>query len=599
MLREFIAEYKEKFSISFKDGFWGEIAKTCDLLKDPTFHPSKKLIEILNQIIALEHEAIKIAVIGQFSSGKSTFLNTLLENEVLPTGVVPVTAKPTYIKFAPYEILSVTHINGRNEALEISALATFVDQRKDLKDIKDITIYTNNDILKNITFIDTPGLNSRSNSDTLETLRIFNEVFGVLWISLIDNAARASEKGDIELLPKFLHKNSLAILSQKDRLSNDEISRVLNYAKSEFKDNFCDIVPLSSKLEKNGDKNSGFSQVKEFLNNLENRRNDFAISKLNLIINELKDERNRFIEIYEFLENIIIKNNQIMQNLIDEKAKNYSDEFVKIYAKIKEMSKNISQTMINSLSSKTRSYYRKKGGFMNKDNFEKIDYESPFFNKDEALSKLIYNDDKLANSFRKFKNELIKFENEIKENFTKIYKDFENEILLFKGKFESLERKNDLFSIEEMSNLNKIASEVYELFLKDYERAFFEFNQKLGLFFEKIMIKIITNYHSAVILTADFIANKISKSIEDYEYDSITFSLYYPKFDEFEKILLNNLHYYEFENDFLGNSAFIFKIANELKNKKTQISTKNLAYINELKTRQKSAFNRLCDLEKS
>ncbi|MBR6952401.1 MAG: dynamin family protein [Campylobacter sp.] len=593
ILKNFIAEYKEKYNPVFKDGFWGECERICAKLKDPSFHPSKKLIEILSSISAIEHEAVKIAVIGQFSSGKSTFLNTLLGSEILPTGVVPVTAKPTLIKYAPNEMLSVTHTNGQDEVLEISALANFVDQRKDLKDIKNITIFCKNEILKNISFIDTPGLNSRSNADTNETLAIFDEVFGVLWISLIDNAARASEINEISLLPEFLKDTSIAVLSQKDRLNDDEIKRVSEYAKNTIGNHFSAIVPISSHQERKNEPDSGFSEVKGFLNSLENRRKNFAINKLNLILDSLKFERKYLIEIYEILENIIKTNDEKMQNLITQKSQIYAEEFAKFYAEIKEMSNFISKIMVENISSKQASYFRKKKGLISKENFEKIDYESPYFNKDGALSNLIYNDDRLANSFRKFKNRLAKFGEQILSEFDEIYASFENEILLFKGKFESLERQNEIFSMEEISSLNKIAGEVYELFLKDYERAFFEFKGKVELFFEKIMIKIATNYTNAVVLTADFIDNKIAKSILDYEDDSATFSLYYPKFEDFEKVLLNNLHYYEFENDFLGNGAFINRACKSLVLANQTTTDKNLNYISQLKNRQISAFDRL------
>lgn len=53
MLKEFINEYKSKFVILFKDCFLVEIARICTLLKDPTFHPSKRLIEILNEVLSL------------------------------------------------------------------------------------------------------------------------------------------------------------------------------------------------------------------------------------------------------------------------------------------------------------------------------------------------------------------------------------------------------------------------------------------------------------------------------------------------------------------------------------------------------------------
>jgi ribosome biogenesis GTPase A len=40
----------------------------------------------------LEHERLQLAVLGQFKRGKSTFINALLGADVLPTGVIPLTA---------------------------------------------------------------------------------------------------------------------------------------------------------------------------------------------------------------------------------------------------------------------------------------------------------------------------------------------------------------------------------------------------------------------------------------------------------------------------------------------------------------------------
>ena len=111
------------------------------------------------------------------------------------------------------------------------------------------------------------------------------------------------------------------------------------------------------------------------------------------------------------------------------------------------------------------------------------------------------------------------------------------------------------------------------------------------------MIKIATNYTNAVVLTADFIDNKITKSVSDYEDDSATFSLYYPKFEDFEKVLLNNLHYYEFENDFLGNGAFILKVSKNLNQNNTSVTGQNLKYIEELKARQIRALSELSAID--
>ena len=83
--------------------------------------------------------------------------------------------------------------------------------------MRNLTIFNSAEILKKVSFSDTPGLNSRSKSDTAETMRELQNADGLFWISLIDNAARASEKDEILTLPKELKQNSLFLLSQKDR----------------------------------------------------------------------------------------------------------------------------------------------------------------------------------------------------------------------------------------------------------------------------------------------------------------------------------------------------------------------------------------------
>jgi ribosome biogenesis GTPase A len=40
-----------------------------------------------------------VACIGQFKRGKSTLLNALVGDEILPTGVVPVTTVPTVLRY--------------------------------------------------------------------------------------------------------------------------------------------------------------------------------------------------------------------------------------------------------------------------------------------------------------------------------------------------------------------------------------------------------------------------------------------------------------------------------------------------------------------
>ena len=47
----------------------------------------------------LENHKITISVIGQFKRGKSTLVNAILEDKILPVGIVPVTAVVTTVEY--------------------------------------------------------------------------------------------------------------------------------------------------------------------------------------------------------------------------------------------------------------------------------------------------------------------------------------------------------------------------------------------------------------------------------------------------------------------------------------------------------------------
>jgi hypothetical protein len=65
----------------------------------------------------LVEQRLQIAVLGQFKRGKSTFLNALLGDALLPTGVLPLTAVPTFIRWAAEPGVSVTYLDGSCEEL--------------------------------------------------------------------------------------------------------------------------------------------------------------------------------------------------------------------------------------------------------------------------------------------------------------------------------------------------------------------------------------------------------------------------------------------------------------------------------------------------
>lgn len=593
MLKEFIKEYQRVYQISFDDGFIGELERFSALISEPKFHPSKELIDRLNYLSTLGHEPPLVAIVGQFSSGKSSFLNALLGSDILPTGVVPVTAKPTFIKYAPNYMLKILHNDGRDEYKNIDELSAFVDQRHALKDVKNLTIYAPNEILKKISFIDTPGLNSRSDADTYETKMILKEAVALIWISLIDNAARKSELDELNAIPNDLRQNAIALLNQKDKLSDEDIARVLTHANTTYSTHFSSVAAISAKLQRENNPNSGFEAVFEFLDRIANTKEDFIKSTCKNILISSQNQNLHFIEILDEISDIFTKFQDRTSLKFNELKDRYNSKFEIFFEAIKQNAALIAGEINGALKNEKSAYYKEKNGLLSKNSFEKVEYERVSLDRDEILGKLIYNDEKFAKIFKKFRRDLSEFEDEILADLQAIFDELKELTLRYKAKYESLRKSDILHSDLLFADIRKFSSEVYSLFISHIETLFLAKFANLGLFFERVFIKVSANYQNAIRLSVNFIAQKCEKSSQDYESDPLAFSLYYPRLSEINERILNELSYYEFESEFTGNSTFITKFINTLEAELATLMDKNQNYINSLKSKYKSDFDEL------
>lgn len=248
-LKAFVDEYKKQFihAPESETGIAGEIKSVQRSLLDEKFHPSVQLKALFDKLLRRSKYPMEVAVVGQFSSGKSTFLNALLSKDVLPTGITPVTSKVNYINYADEYKLKVTYKNGAEEYHVLEAISRFTDQRESVEDIKYLTLYAPMEILRDISFVDTPGLNSQSFEDTQSTKKILRDVDGIIWLTLIDNAGKESEA---EVLAEYLEnfkEKSLCVLNQIDRFTAEQMQLTLEYITTKFSDFFCEVAPISAK----------------------------------------------------------------------------------------------------------------------------------------------------------------------------------------------------------------------------------------------------------------------------------------------------------------------------------------------------------------
>lgn len=146
----------------------------------------------------LEHERLQLAVLGQFKRGKSTFINALLGADVLPTGVIPLTAISTFIAWG-HAPLVIAHFKGERLAEEFTAqtpdairdvLFRFVAEEANPKNhlgVERVELLYPADILTNGTvIIDTPGVGSTLQHNTEAAMQVLPECDAALFVISAD-----------------------------------------------------------------------------------------------------------------------------------------------------------------------------------------------------------------------------------------------------------------------------------------------------------------------------------------------------------------------------------------------------------------------------
>ncbi len=109
---------------------------------------------------------VYVACVGQFKRGKSTLINALLGEPVLPTGVAPVTSAVTVIRHGETRAVQV-HVHGRApETIAIDAIAAYATEVQNPGNVKRVSVIDlvdpNPVLAGGLVLVDTPGVGSSS-----------------------------------------------------------------------------------------------------------------------------------------------------------------------------------------------------------------------------------------------------------------------------------------------------------------------------------------------------------------------------------------------------------------------------------------------------
>lgn len=83
---------------------------------------------------------VDLAILGQFKAGKSSLLNALLGQDVLPVGVLPATAVVTRLGYGPQPRATVRRLSGESFDVPLSRLAEFVTEQENPENAKEVAL---------------------------------------------------------------------------------------------------------------------------------------------------------------------------------------------------------------------------------------------------------------------------------------------------------------------------------------------------------------------------------------------------------------------------------------------------------------------------
>ncbi len=601
MFNEFINAYKARYFKVFTNDFKGELARLVNDLNDPSLHISEQIKESLNLLIDALNEPPLIAVIGQFSSGKSTFLNALLGQDILPSGLTPVTAKAVRLKFAKIPLLSVKFINGSESLLASSDLA---ELNKLGEQVSGMTLYAPSKILKEINFIDTPGLNSLRDADTKETKNTLKKVSGAIWLSLANNAAKASELESIKEILKANDLKAICLINQKDKLSEEELESLLKHAGQTYGELFEDIIAISSKqallgitnnnsLLEASNFNEALKAIKEcFLD--KSFKENFIKARAKKIVKLLTNEQEKHLEIYDNARLILDEFNGSLDERLDAIKEEFKPKIALRYSQMSEVIKLAADEVFKLLKPFSKTKFNASKTLLNKEIYKRENFEVISLDSDEVFSKLIYEDVVFNKFFKRYKKDLKELENAITSAFNELYKNLEDKFLIYKSRYENYASFDDQVLAYETKSINTYAGRTYENFLREYETAKFKAIQKVSLFFEKLDIKLASNYENALKLAVYFIKQKIEKTLESHL--QMNTPLYIPSAKDVYERMLDAFSLYEFEALMCSNSSFLNKILLDIKSDFNEIYTLKIAMLDGLKARVKEQISKIEEL---
>jgi GTP-binding protein EngB required for normal cell division len=183
----------------------------------------------------LDAARLRVLVAGEAKRGKSTLINALLGRDVLPSGVTPLTAVVTTVRYGNDPRAEVLFLDGHEEKYPLTALADLVTERgnsRNRRRIAGVTVYLDEPLLAaGVELVDTPGTGSVFEWDTEAAHEALQSTDAAVFVLTADPPVSASER-DLLARVAGLSVTTFAVLNKVDHLDEPGVAEALEFTRA-------------------------------------------------------------------------------------------------------------------------------------------------------------------------------------------------------------------------------------------------------------------------------------------------------------------------------------------------------------------------------
>ena len=225
----------------------------------------------------LDSSRLRVVVAGEAKRGKSTLVNALLGRDVLPTGVIPLTAVPTtVVQASAEEGVEVAFTSGRSSRLPLSAVPDFCTERGNpgnCRNVSAITVGLDAQILaRGVEIVDMPGTGSVHAHNTAAADAALPSMDAAIFVLTADPPVSASER-DLLRRVAGLSVALFVVLNKADYLDETSLAEAQEFTAqvvAEVTGRPVKVYPLSARGALGVDGDPGFAAfAAEFTDYLE------------------------------------------------------------------------------------------------------------------------------------------------------------------------------------------------------------------------------------------------------------------------------------------------------------------------------------------